>query len=144
MRILAVDPGEKRLGIAISDPTGSIATPHSVLRHKSKLQNAQRIIALAEENQCEIILVGAALNEDGKATESSRRAANLAKVIAENTNLPVRTWDESGSTKAAKAYAIKMGYSKNKRRGHLDDTAAAIILQSYLDETRQEQEIDNE
>ena len=133
MRILAVDPGEKRLGIAISDPTGTIAAPHSVIRHKSKKENALRIIAIAVEASCETILVGIALNADGGETESSRRARNLAATIDENTEMSVLTWDEGGSTQAAKAHAIKMGIPKKKRRGHLDDTAAAFILQSYLD-----------
>lgn len=136
MRILAVDPGEKRLGIAISDPTGTLASPRGVLNHKSRLDNALRIIALAEENLVKRIVIGIALNADGEETESSRQARNLAQTIIEHTAIPVETWDESGSTQSAKAVAIEMGVPRNKRRGHLDDAAAAVILQSYLDANR--------
>ncbi len=133
MRILAVDPGEKRLGIAVSDPTGTIATPHSVVLHRSKREDALRIVALAIENGCERIVVGVALNADGGETESSRRARNLAGEIAENTDIQVQTWDEGNSTQRARDAALELGISRRKRRGHLDDKAAAVILQSYLD-----------
>lgn len=136
MRILAVDPGEKRLGIAISDPTGTLASPRGILKHISRLEDARRVVALAIENQVGRIIVGLALNANGGETESSRRARNLARAIAENTDIQVSTWDEGGSTRAAKANAIEMGIPRNKRRGHLDDAAAAVILQSYLDANR--------
>ena len=124
------------MGIAISDPTGTLASPRGVIQHKSRSENARRIIEMALANDCTCIVIGVALNTEGGDTESSRRARNLAAEIEENSSLPVVTWDEGGSTQAAKAYAIRMGISKNRRRGHLDDTAAAIILQSFLDSRR--------
>lgn len=136
MRILGVDPGEKRLGIAVSDPTRTLATPRTVLEHVSKSKNAAAIIRLAEEYGCTLIIIGAALDEDGQDTESSRRARNLAKAIREQTDIPVAMWDESGSTQTARAVAIEMGVPRSKRQGHLDDIAAAVILQSYLDAHR--------
>jgi putative Holliday junction resolvase len=133
MRILAVDPGEKNLGIATSDPTGTIATPTTVLTHKSRTADADRIAALAENAGCGTIVVGLALNDDGGETQSSRRARNLAAEIRKRTDLPVVLWDESGSTQTAREAAIEMGVSRKKRSGHLDASAAAVILQSYLD-----------
>ncbi|HUF36904.1 MAG TPA: Holliday junction resolvase RuvX [Anaerolineales bacterium] len=136
MRILAVDPGEKRLGVAISDPTGTIATPNTVLQHRSKTADAERIIALAVEACCECIVVGIALDPDGGETESSRRARNLAAEIRKRSDLEVVLWDEAGSTRAARAAAIEIGAPRKKRRGHLDAQAAAVILQSYLDDLK--------
>ena len=133
MRILAVDPGEKRIGIAVSDPTGTIASPVTILTHKSHAEDAARIVALAVEHGCERVLIGIALNADGGETESSRRARNLAKAVRKAGDAPVITWDESGSTKAAQAVAREMGLPRAKRGGHRDAAAAAVILQSYLD-----------
>jgi putative holliday junction resolvase len=133
MRILAVDPGEKRLGLAISDPTATIASPLMVIKHVARPVDAAAIAQTAEENHAELIVVGTALDDEGEPTPQSRRAERLAEAIRQQTSLPVVLWDESGSTQAARAARIAMGVSRRKRRGHLDDLAAAVILQSYLD-----------
>ncbi len=133
MRILAIDPGSKNLGIAISDPTGNLARPLGVIRHTSRIQDSQRIAALAEEHQAELILIGQSLDEEGQPTFEGRRAARLAKAIQSYTNIPVLLWDESFSTSTARQARIAQGVPRKKRRGHLDEAAAAIILQSYLD-----------
>ena len=133
MRILAVDPGEKHLGIAISDPNGIIANPLTILKHVSRAIDAAAIAHLADEHQAGLILVGQALDDEGQATPQSRRAARLAEAIGEQTSLPVQMWDESGSTQAARQARLAMGVSRRLRRGHLDDLAATVILQSYLD-----------
>jgi len=132
-RILAVDPGEKRLGIAISDPTGTIASPLMVVKHVSRTIDAATIAALAAEQAAVRIIVGQALDDEGNPTAQARHAGRLAEAIREQTSLPVELWDESGSTQAARAARIAMGVSRRKRSGHLDEVAAAVILQSYLD-----------
>jgi putative pre-16S rRNA nuclease len=133
MRILAIDPGEKRIGLALSDPTATIANPMTVIQHVSRTLDAATIAQIARENQVGLILVGQALDEDGGPTLQSRRATRLAGAIRSQTDLPVALWDESGSTQAARAARLAMGVSRQKRRGHLDDLAATVILQSYLD-----------
>ena len=133
MRILAVDPGEKRLGLAISDPSGTIANPLTVLKHTSRPLDAAAIAQIAEENQVGQIVVGQALDADNQPTLQSRRAVHLAEAIRQQTGLPVALWDETGSTQAARAARIAMGVPRRKRRGHLDDLAATYILQTYLD-----------
>ncbi len=132
-RILAVDPGEKRLGIALSDPTGTLARPLLVLRHVSRIVDAAQIADLAMEHGAERIVIGVALDDDGQSTPQSRHAERLAEAVRQQTNLPVELWDESGSTQAARETRLRMGVSRRKRSGHLDEVAAAIILQSYLD-----------
>ena len=134
MRIMAVDPGEKRLGLAVSDPTGTIANPLTVINHTARLLDAAAIAQLAQDYQAELIVVGQALDEDGGSTPQSRRAERLATALQSQTALPVVLWDESGSTRAAKSARIAMGTSRRKRHGHLDDIAATYILQTYLDE----------
>ncbi len=132
-RILAVDPGEKRIGIAISDPTGTIANPLTVLKHTAREIDAATIATLAQEQDAVKIIVGQALDDEGNETPSSRHAARLAEAITRQTEIPVELWDESGSTNAAQAAYIEMGVPRRKRAGHLDQIAATIILQSYLD-----------
>jgi putative Holliday junction resolvase len=133
MRILAVDPGEKRIGIALSDPTGTIANPLTVVQHVSRAVDAAAIAQIASENQAALIVVGQALDDNDGPTPQSRRAARLAAAIRSQTDQPVVLWDESGSTQAARSARLAMGVSRHKRRGHMDDLAATVILQSYLD-----------
>jgi putative Holliday junction resolvase len=133
MRILAVDPGSKNLGIALSDPTGTIAGPLKVLKHVSRPANAAAIIELAEQHETEVILVGQSLGQDGQPTFEGRRAARLAAEIQSHTELQVVLWDENLSTAAAREAQIEMGTSRRRRQGHLDDLAATVILQSFLD-----------
>jgi putative Holliday junction resolvase len=134
MRILAVDPGEKHIGIAISDPTGTIASPLTVLKHASRPLDAASIALLARENQAGLIVVGKSLDEDGKPTPQSRRSDRLVEAIQQQCDLPIVTWDESFSTQAARQARLEMGTQRHERKGHLDDLAATFILQSYLDD----------
>jgi putative holliday junction resolvase len=132
-RILAIDPGDKRIGIAISDESNSLARPLMVLIHVSRFENAKSILAIAEENQISKIIVGQALDNDGVPTYSGRKANRLAAEITSHGNIPVLLWDESFSTNDAQSLSMKMGVKQKKRKGHQDDLAAAIILQTYLD-----------
>ena len=136
MRVLAVDPGEKRHGIAISDPTGTIANPLTVLNHISREQDAAAIVVLVHEHHAGLIVLGQSLDDEGHSTLQSRRAARLANAIRSQTQVPVELWDETGSTQAAREARIAMGAPRRKRSGHLDDIAATYILQTYLDSNR--------
>jgi putative Holliday junction resolvase len=133
MRILAVDPGEKRIGIAISDPSCTIANPLTILTHKSRKADAARILKLASDQKAALIVIGQALNADGLATYQSKRADRLAEEIRSLSEIDVILWDESGSTQAVRDAHISMGVSRRRRRSHVDDIAAAFILQTYLD-----------
>lgn len=135
-RVMAVDPGEKRLGIAISDPSATIAGPLMVLTHVSRVVNAASIASLARDHEAVLIVIGQALDWDGCETPSSRRAARLAEALRLQTDLPISLWDESGSTREARNARIAMGTTRRKRQGHLDELAATVILQSFLDANR--------
>ena len=136
MRILAVDPGEKHLGIALSDPTGTIANPLMVIKHVSRPVDAATIAQLAFEHEAGLIVIGQSFDDEGQPTLQSRRAAHLAEAIQLQSDLPIKLWDESFSTQAARSARIAMGVPRRKRSGHLDDLAATYILQTYLDEHR--------
>jgi putative Holliday junction resolvase len=132
-RVLAVDPGDKRIGVAISDPTGTIANPFKVVDHISRVVDASQIAHIATENEVDLIVVGQALGDDGEVGPAARKALRMAEAIRLQTNLQVELWDESGSTIEAREARFAMGANRRKRSGHLDELAAVIILQSYLD-----------
>lgn len=136
MRILAVDPGSKNIGLALSDPTGTIANPLTIVKHVSRSEDAARIIQLAVEHQAELIIVGQALDDEGIPNFEGRKAARLAAALRAQTDLQVILWDESFSTLTAQSARRELGAPKRKRRGHIDDLAATVILQSYLDAQR--------
>ena len=133
MRIMAVDHGEKRIGLAISDPTGNIANPLTVIKHVSRAIDAAQVATLASEHETELIVIGQSFNEEGQPNLAGRRAARFAEALRGQTSLPVELWDESFSTQEARAARIQMGVSRKLRAGHLDQLAATVILQSYLD-----------
>jgi putative Holliday junction resolvase len=136
MRILAVDHGEKQIGLALSDPTATIASPFKVLQHVSRLMDAAQVANLASENEVRLIVIGQSFDEDGKPNLSGRRAAKFAEALKQQTHIPVILWDESFSTQDARAARIEMGVSRRKRAGHMDELAAVMILKSYLDAKR--------
>lgn len=133
LRILAVDHGEKNIGLAISDLTGTIANPLMVVRHISRIIDAAQVVDIAAQHDVGKIIVGQSFDMDGKPNVAGRRAARFADALREQTSLPVELWDESNSTQVARAARLQMGASRKKRAGHLDELAAAVILQSYLD-----------
>ena len=133
MRVLAVDHGEKHIGLALSDPTATIASPLKVIKHVSRLMDAAQVANLASENEAGLIVIGQSFDEEGRPNLAGRRAAKFAESLKQQTHIPVILWDESFSTQDARAARIEMGVSRKKRAGHLDELAAVIILRSYLD-----------
>ncbi|MFQ5921409.1 MAG: Holliday junction resolvase RuvX [Anaerolineales bacterium] len=119
--ILAVDPGEVRIGLAISDPTGTIARPLQVIDHVSRPKNAVAIADIAAAHGADLILVGLPLDDEGEIGHQARRSLRLVEELRKATDVAIETWDESGSTQKAG--------SKDKM---IDARAAAYILQDYL------------
>jgi putative Holliday junction resolvase len=133
VRVLAVDHGEIRIGLAISDLTGTIANPLRVIEHVSRLVDAAQVAETARQNQVELIVIGQSFDENGKPNLAGRRAARFADTLESQTQIPIMLWDEAFSTQIARAARIEQGVSRKKRAGHLDELAAVVILQSYLD-----------
>lgn len=137
MRLLGLDVGERRIGIAVSDPTGTIARPLQALERSSKEEDFSAIAALAREHEVESVVVGRPLGLDGTEGPQARRIARYTEALAEHLDVPVIPWDERFSTAAADEILRKTRGEKAKRRarsnGEIDAIAAAVILQSYLD-----------
>ena len=134
--MLAVDHGEKRIGLALSDPTATIASPLKVIQHVSRLMDAAQVADLAQENDVGLIVIGQSFDEEGRPNLAGRRAAKFAEALKEQTQIPIVLWDESFSTQDARAARIELGVSRKKRSGHQDALAAVVILQSYLESNR--------
>ncbi len=141
MKVLALDVGERRIGVAVSDPLGLIATPLTVIHRASKVADFQRIAALVREQQAEALIVGHPLNADGSAGPQALRVARYAVAAEqalrdEGLEVPLVLWDEHGSTQRAQEAMISSGRGARNRRERLDAVAAAMILQDYLDMQR--------
>lgn len=136
MRILAVDHGEKRIGLALSDPTATIASPLKVIKHLSRVIDAAQVADIAAQNEVGLIVVGQSFDDDGNPNPAGRRAARFADELRSQTGIPIEMWDESHSTQIARAARIELGVSRKKRAGHQDEFAAVVILQSWIEANR--------
>ena len=132
--ILAVDPGEKNIGLAKSDPLGIGASALCVISHVQQEKDAQTIAEKARECGAERILVGQPLNADGTEGPKARHSAKLAEAISRYFDGEVFLYDEYGSTIETRERFKEMGVRRSRRLGHLDANAAQTILQRYLDE----------
>jgi putative Holliday junction resolvase len=132
-RKLGIDPGERRIGVAISDISGTIATPYQLIKHVSREKDVNKILEIAKSQEADLIIIGAAYGSEGEETPASRKSARLAERIMDQSEIEVILWDESGSTQKAREIRLSAGSGRKKRHGHQDEIAAAIILQDFLD-----------
>ena len=131
-RILGLDPGERRIGVALSDPTGTIASPHSVIDLRST-DAATAVRTICEEYDVGLIVVGLPTGLSGTEGPSATAARTFGALIAEAAGLPVEYQDERFTTVTAEAALLEGGVRRDKRRDVRDKVAAAVILQTYLD-----------
>jgi putative Holliday junction resolvase len=141
MKFLALDVGERRVGVAVSDSSGLIAAPLTVIRRASKVEDFRRIGQLVREQDAGGLVIGHPLSHDGRAGPQAKRieryAAALASALeAEGQKLPMVLWDEWMSTRRAQEAMIEVGRRATTRRRIEDAVAAAVILQDFLDETQ--------
>lgn len=137
IRALGVDPGSKRIGLAVSDLSGTIASPLTVLRRsKSKQHDLHELARIARDEEAEIIVVGLPLNMDGSRGPAARAAAAEAERLATLVDVPVELHDERLTTVTADRDMMAAGLNAVERRQVVDKIAAAIMLQSWLDARR--------
>ncbi len=133
MRILGLDIGEKRIGVSLSDPLGIMAGALTVIERKTDDAAIKQIIVLARENEVERIVVGMPRSLDGSLGKQAQAVQSFVDLLKERTELPVVTWDERLSTVAAEKILLEADMSRKKRKKVIDQVAAVLILQGYLD-----------
>ena len=137
MRILGLDIGEKRIGVAVSDPSGTVATPLAVLEANRVLGDGADVLRLIEEYEVGEVVVGLPLSMDGSEGAQARRVRSAAERLARFLPVPLAFQDERLSSVAANRAMGETGASAKARRGSVDMVAAALFLQSYLDAARE-------
>jgi putative Holliday junction resolvase len=131
--VLAVDYGERRIGLAISDPTGTIASPAGfILRRAGKRAPIAEIIRRADDLEARGFVVGLPLDGNGEETPRSAEAREIAAKLGQRTGKPVELVDERFTTAAARRAIREMGGSASERRGDVDALAATVLLQHAL------------
>ncbi|MCH7745606.1 MAG: Holliday junction resolvase RuvX [Chloroflexi bacterium] len=136
MRILALDVGEKRIGVALSDPTGLLATPLTTIERKGQDSDIDAALRLATEHEVGEIVVGLPLSMSGRRGPQAGRVDAFVRALAERTDLPLKSVDERLSSVQAERMLRESGIEPSKNKARIDSAAAAIILQSYLDSMR--------
>lgn len=133
MRIMGLDVGEKRIGIALSDEMGWTAQAHSVLTRTNLEEDLQKIIDICKENEVTEIVVGLPKNMNGTLGPKAIEIQEFGDSLKKASSLPIIFYDERLSTVSAEKLLIKADVSRQKRKQVIDKIAAANILQTYLD-----------
>lgn len=133
MIIMSVDLGKARTGIAVCDKTEFLASPYKVIFEKSPQKLPQKVAEAAKEAKAELIVVGLPKNMDGSEGESAQNARNFAEKLRELTQIETVMQDERGTTITAHNFLNDTNTRGKKRKNVVDEVAATIILQDYLD-----------
>ena len=133
MRIMALDVGDRKIGVAVSDSLLLTAQARPTLYRKDLEQDLRRLGQLAQENEVSKIVIGKPLHMDGRESRQSGKIARFARKLSKTLGLPIIFWDERLTSFAAEQHLEEMGLNWRKRREQVDKIAAMFILQSYLD-----------
>jgi putative Holliday junction resolvase len=133
LRILAIDPGSHRLGLALSDPSGTVALPLRVLVRRSEPEDLKELTSVVRENEVELVLMGLPRMMDGSIDAAARSAQVFGAKLSNAVGVPVEYWDERLTTVAAERFLIEQGKRRAQRRQDVDKVAATLLLQGYLD-----------
>lgn len=144
MRVLALDIGEKRIGVAVSDPAGRVATPLAVLDTRQVLGDGVPLKRVLDEYEPDAVIVGLPLSMDGTEGPQARRIRALAGKMAHFLPMEIEFVDERLSSSEAKRRMSEGGATEKRMRGSVDMVAAAILLQGHLDSASGEGRADDE
>jgi putative holliday junction resolvase len=133
VRILAIDLGEKRVGLALSDELELTAAPLEVVDFKDPQTLVDHICAMVKRKAVRAVVIGLPLNMNGSRGEKAQEAEAFAELLKETANLPVIFWDERLTSRQAQRVLVEGGVSRTQRKRTTDKVAAAVLLQSYLD-----------
>ncbi|HVK59073.1 MAG TPA: Holliday junction resolvase RuvX [Candidatus Kapabacteria bacterium] len=133
MRVLAIDHGTKRMGIAVSDPSGMIALPLEYILAEPFDGFLKRLKELIQEKEVELILIGMPRNMDGSYGPAAAKVREFVAVLKETIAVPIQTWDERLTSAQANRLLVQADVKRKDRKEKVDRAAAAILLQSFLD-----------
>ena len=136
MRVLALDVGDRRIGVALSDPTGLLASPLSTITRKGQDADVDEVLGLAAANDVTEIVVGMPVSLSGRKGAQAARTTAFAEELRRKTDIPVVFADERYSTVQAERSLRESGVQPSRDKARVDAAAAAVILQSYLDARR--------
>ena len=132
-RLLGLDLGSKRIGVAICDDAQSISTPFRTITKENNTKFIEELKLIIKENNIKGIIVGNPINMDGTMGQSSQSATDFAKNLSKNITLPITMWDERLSSEATFKITKELGTNTTNRVNKLDKNAAAYILQGAID-----------
>ena len=133
-RVMGIDLGSKRVGVALSDRSGTIASPFTVIQRSGSIKrDHQTIAALVLEEECERVVVGLPLSLDGSVGRAAQAALKEAEQLATVVDVPVETYDERLTTVSADRVLMEAKMRADARRRVVDKVAAAVMLQSWID-----------
>lgn len=141
MRILALDMGEKRIGVAISDELGWTAQGLPTLKRQTKDRDTCAIANIVEEKCVTEIVVGMPVSLDGSLGKKAREVAGFVEDLKRRVKLPVKVWDERFTSVQAERVMLEADLSRKKRKKKIDQISAQLILQSYLDAESRPQDV---
>jgi putative Holliday junction resolvase len=133
VRLLALDHGTRRIGVAVSDEMKMIATPLEFIPAEPFAKFLLRLKELIREKEVELLLVGIPRNMDGSYGPAALKVQEFVAVLKDAVAVPIKTWDERLTSVQANRFLIAANVRRSKRKEKVDQTAAAILLQSYLD-----------
>ena len=134
-RILAIDLGSKRVGLAMTDPLRMIASPYKTLHHRSDKQLISDVMAVVEANAVETVVIGLPLHEDSSESEGSARSRSFAAKL-NRCGIDTVLWDERYTSRDAEESLRRCGLDRKRSLDKIDSIAASYILEDYLSETK--------
>ncbi len=132
MTVLALDVGDRRIGVAVSDPTGLIARPVTVIARKTHRADLAAIQELVKRNDVHLVVVGLPLSADNTVGPQAQKTLEFVRYLRKHLPLPIETWDERLTTEDAQREMIALGIRRSRRKELLDAAAAALILDDWL------------
>ena len=137
-RSLGLDIGDRRIGVALSDPGGILASPFTIIDRRDESQDVQAIIDIIDQNQVEQIVAGLPRSMNGSIGKQAEKVKAFVQSLSAHTKVPIEFRDERLTTVSAKRLIQAAITKKTRRKARDDAVAAALILQGYLDEIREE------
>lgn len=134
-RIICFDIGDKRIGVAVSDPFGSMALPVETYYRKNFETDLAALAKMAADRPADVIVCGLPLNVDGTSSEQTAKTQSFVEELKKHTNIPIEFQDERYSTKEAHRVLISQNMRREKRKSYVDSVAASFILEDYMRRT---------